>query len=275
MNLPLSKFYQETIIVKDFLLRIHVIGVGAIGEIVLANIRTHYDRHPSGSLVDEEFETAESNELIFLVADLSVADKGDVACIAASLANKDTALPFLFTVNDHASDQSSEKFLQRERNKLFEQIHAHVDILTAQATDAETAGEIIFERIRSIVSAIATPGSINVGVSDFYIAMTGPWACATIKPGWGEAQGPDRAAHATATALACPSFREHLRQADGIVCRITGNAKYLMGREVKQVGNEIRKYGSERCGCLCSICYDPEMQSDVLKVDIFASQWAA
>lgn len=276
MNSPLSRLDQETIFVKGFGLQVHVISFGAIGETVLTNIRTHYGCYSYGSLVEEKPDTGKNNELIFLVANLDIGSEGDVACRAGSLVNKAAASTLAFTFTGHASEESCEKFLQMTRHKSSEQIDARVAITSDHITDAKAAGEIIFERIRSIVSAMATPGSINVGFNDFCRAMTGSGKneCATIKPAWGEAHGPDRAIHATAKALARPSFRQHLSQADGIVVKVTGNSKNLMGREFKQITKEIQKHVSERCVWLGSVCYDEDMPSEVLKVEILASQWA-
>lgn len=276
MNSALSRLDQETIFVKDFGLRVHVIGFGAIGEAVLTNIRTHYGRDPYGSLVAEKSDTGKNNELIFLVANLDIGNEDDVACRAGSLVNKAAASTLAFTFTGHASEESCEKFLQMTRDKPPEQIDAHVAIASDRIADAKAAGEIIFECIRSIVSAMASPGSIKVCFKDFCHAMTGSGKneCATIKPAWGEAHGPDRAVHATAKALASPSFRQHLSQVDGIVVKITGNPKNLMGREIKQVGAGIREHISERCVWWSSVCYDDDMQSDVLKVEIWASKWA-
>lgn len=68
-----------------------------------------------------------------------------------------------------------------------------------------------------------------------------------------------------------PSFREHTRHADGIVLNIIGNPKYLMGREIKHLNSEILELGSPRYGRIWSLCYDRHMSSEMLMVEIFAS----
>ncbi|NMM35998.1 MAG: hypothetical protein HHJ09_00590 [Glaciimonas sp.] len=277
MNSPLSRLDQETIVVKDFGLQVHVIGFGTIGDAVLENIRTHFGHYPYGSLVEEKSDTGKNDELIFLVANLDIASERNVFCRAGSLVNKAAGSTLAFTFTGHTSEDSCEKLLQMNRQQSSEQINAHVVIASDRTADAKAAGKIIFERIRSIVSAMATPRSINVGFKDFCRAMTGSGknACATIKAAWGEAHGPDRAVHAMAEALASPSFRKHLSQADGIVVKITGNSKNLMGREVKQISKEIQKHIAEDCVWLGSICYDQDMPSDVLKLEILTSHWTA
>ena len=128
-----------------------------------------------------------------------------------------------------------------------------------------------------MASFMTKPSLLHVGLDDFCHAMTGSRknGCAIIKPAGGQAQGLDRAVHATAKALAHPPFREHLSQADGILWIITtADPESLMSRELSQISEEIQKHISERCFCLCNVRYEPDMPSDGLKVEILASHWA-
>lgn len=279
MNTPLPKINQVTFAANDFALKVQTIGLGSIGTAVLSNIRNHYGRHPLAKIDDGKFETEPSNELIFLVANLDIERQRDLGIRAGRHSNRAAEVFFVFANIDSVTKESDEGPLQVVQQT--EPIYSPVTIDADSLPDANAAGEIIFERIQSIVSAIATPGAINVDYADFCHAMTGPCsgpikdARATIKPAWGEAQGPDRALRATANALARPAFRKYLSQADGIMFSISGDMKNLMGREIKQISKEIRKHISDHCVCWCSICDDQDLESDNVKVEIFASQWGA
>lgn len=153
----------------------------------------------------------------------------------------------------------------------------HAAITSEFVADTITSEEIVSKWIYCIVSTMATHRLSYVGLNDFSHAMTGSRkrGCAIIKPAWGEARGADRALHATVNALAYPSFREHLSQADGMLFIITtANPESLKLCEVNQISEEIRNYIPGYYDCLCCDRYDQDMPSDALKVEILASHWA-
>jgi len=140
-----------------------------------------------------------------------------------------------------------------------------------------TPGTIISKWIRSIVSTMVMPSLFNVGLNDFCHTMTGSRnsGCATIKPAWSEARGADRALVATAKALAHPSFRKHLSQADGVLLIITtANPESLMQCEVNQISEDLYKHAPECCLHSISVRFNQCIPIDALKVEILASHWA-
>jgi len=143
--------------------------------------------------------------------------------------------------------------------------------------DSITPGAIISKWIRSIVSAMVMPNLFNVGLNDFCHTMTGSRksGCATIKPAWSEARGADRALVATAKALAHPSFRKHLSQADGMLLIITmANPESLMQCEVNQISEDLYKHVPECCLHSVSVRFNQCIPIDALRVEILASHWA-
>jgi len=225
--------------------------------------------------------------IMFVAAMGDDARYGD-ASIIAQIAREQGALSIAVVYEPSAFDSAScQKVADEELRAMTSHADALFVIPKIQPGELDdyptitsqfgTPEEIVSKWIRCMVSAMAMPSLFNVGLNDFCHAMTGSRknGCAIIKPAWGEAQGSDRAMHATAKAIAHPSFREHLSQADGMLFIITtGNSENLMVCELNQISKEIRKHVYERCLCLCSVCYDQDMPSDVLKVEILASQWA-
>jgi len=143
--------------------------------------------------------------------------------------------------------------------------------------DSITPGTIISKWIRSIVSTMVMPSLFNVGLNDFCHTMTGSRksGCATIKPAWSEARGADRALVATAKALAHPSFRKHLSQANGMLLIITtANPESLMQCDVNQISEAIYKHAPECCLHSVSVRFNQCIPIDALRVEILASHWA-
>lgn len=277
MNSLRPESSQEMLVVDAPGLRIHVLGLGETGAAVLAKLRKHGAPCPYRSDMEAEAESPQRNEFIFLVADLNTASQADLASLTERLKTDPQALTLNFATFPQVTGVTHEKIHQLARHELTGWIDGTVRIPCDLTGDANSAGQCIFDRIRALVSALSTPGSINVGAADFRQAMTGTrkHACATINAAWGEAQSPDRAVHATAEACAHPSFIKHLNQTDGLILKITGNKKFLMGRDVKQVHGELKRHLPEHCCCPTSICYDQEFPPDVLQVEIFASRWSA
>ncbi len=150
-------------------------------------------------------------------------------------------------------------------------------IITSQfVADTITLEEIVSKWIHCMVSAMAMHRLSYVGLNDFSHAMTGSRknGCAIIKPAWSEARGADRALVATAKALAHPSFREHLSQADGMLFIITtANPESLMQCEVNQISEDIYKHAPECCLHSVSIRFNQCIPIDALRVEILASHW--
>lgn len=216
---------------------------------------------------------------------------GDVS-IVAEIAREQEALSIAVEYEPSAFDNTScQKVVAEELQAMTSPADAlfvipniqpreHDDNATIASefeADSITPGTIISKWISSIVSAIVMPSLFNVGLNEFCHTMTGSLksGCATINPAWSEARGADRALVATAKALAHPSFRKHLSQADGVLLIITtANPESLMQCEVNQISEDLYKHAPECCLHSISVRFNQCIPIDALKVEILASHWA-
>lgn len=266
----LSNPDMQTLFVPGFPLKIQIIGFGEIGHFVLRSLRAFYG--DSGFLLNDESESKQLDELIFLVTGLGSGGKQGVTCSAASLIKKGAGSTLVFTFNGEADEMPGVNCMKMLGRAGVETNDAP-SVTADGAGNFETVATTIFDQIRSIASSVATAGSINVGFNDLCRAMGGPSnkARRTIRSSWGEAQRGSRATVATATALSCSIFRHHLIQAAGILVKITANPETLMGRELKEINKQIRSHVSEHCVWVSSICYDVNLPSDVLRLELWTS----
>lgn len=236
-------------------------------------------------------EALSGAHIVFVVAGMSDDTRYGDASIIAQIAGKQGALSIVVVYRPSSFDHTQCQKVADEELRAMKspadalfvisntrqgELDDHATVTSPFVADT-TSGEIASKWIRCMASFMIKPSLLHVGLNDFCHAMTGSHknGCAIIKPAGGQAQGLDRAVHATAKALAHPSFREHLSQADGILYIITtANSKNLTGCELSQISEEIQKHISERCFCLCNVRYEPDMPLDGLKVEILASHWA-
>lgn len=224
--------------------------------------------------------------IVLVVAGMGSDTRYGDASIVAEIAREQGALSIamVYTPNTSCQKLADEELraMTPHANALFVisdirqgELDNHATI-TSQCV-ANTTPEIVSKWVHCLVSTMAMHRLSYVGLNDFSHAMTGSRkkGCAIIKPAWGLARGSDRALVATAKALADPSFREHLSQADGVLFIITtANPESLMQCEVNQISKDIYKHAPECCVHSVSVGFSQCLPIDALRVEILASHWA-
>lgn len=129
------------------------------------------------------------------------------------------------------------------------------------------ANNVLLYAVQGIAELITRPGLINVDFADVRTVMS---EMGMAMMGAGQASGADRAAEATATAIASPLLEEvDLAGAKGLLVNVTAGLDMGIG-EFDEVGQMINDIAANDATVVIGTTVDPELQ-DQLRVTVVAT----
>ena len=118
----------------------------------------------------------------------------------------------------------------------------------------------------------AVDQGISFADADLYCALLGSKNSADLNITYSKVRaiGTQRARAAVTAVIESIGANSNTWPADGIVVKITSDARKLMGREVNQICSELRKHAKQNCITVLAVQYDE--LSDDLVLEVIASR---
>ena len=146
-----------------------------------------------------------------------------------------------------------------------------LDVLGDDVTQDQAfafANDVLKNAVGGISDIIHIPGLVNVDFEDVKTVMSEP---GKAMMGTATAGGPDRAAKAAESAVACPLLEGiDLSGARGVLVLIAANRTTFRLSESRNVMNTIRRYASDDAHVIYGTAYDEGM-GDQLRVTVIAT----
>ena len=146
-----------------------------------------------------------------------------------------------------------------------------LDVLGDDVTQDQAfafANDVLKNAVGGISDIIHIPGLVNVDFEDVKTVMSEP---GKAMMGTATATGPDRAAKAAESAVACPLLEGiDLSGARGVLVLIAANRNTFKLSESRNVMNTIRRYAADDAHVIYGTAYD-EGLGDQLRVTVIAT----
>ena len=146
-----------------------------------------------------------------------------------------------------------------------------LDVLGDDVTQDQAfafANDVLKNAVGGISDIIHIPGLVNVDFEDVKTVMSEP---GKAMMGTATASGPDRAAKAAESAVACPLLEGiDLSGARGVLVLIAANRNTFKLSESRNVMNTIRRYAADDAHVIYGTAYD-EALGDQLRVTVIAT----
>lgn len=257
-------------------LHLRAIGFGEICQNVLAKFRTQYESQVRINFDGLDTEILQCDELSFIVVDLNDVRDNQFGEIAEILGKPTRGLNILITICENTGTISQDEKSKIRQLNALKMIDAHCPMISTYTNDVEIIGKNIFDRIRSI-EKLLTMDNFAVSFGEFKTTLIDErfGQCATefayTQLMHGEGRGENKAMYAVARALAHSSHIE-LSQADSIILLIKTNGANHKVRDYKLIYRAVRSQVSEQCCFHTSFCYDNDLSSDTLEVELWATK---
>jgi cell division protein FtsZ len=146
-----------------------------------------------------------------------------------------------------------------------------LDVLGDDVTQDQAfafANDVLKNAVGGISDIIHIPGLVNVDFEDVKTVMSEP---GKAMMGTATASGPDRAAKAAESAVACPLLEGiDLSGARGVLVLIAANRNTFKLSESRNVMNTIRRYAADDAHVIYGTAYDENL-GDQLRVTVIAT----